>query len=116
MLGGDAMLSPVAISGCAINLIIACVCLFVRYRRAGRDWLGLMAFAHGASALSYAILIPFRSGREIDAFLNGPGGIAAALGIVLAASAVVDGSARLRLGTHPGASCLSRRCRLASPS
>lgn len=103
------MYSPVAIAGCAINLIIAAICLYVRYRQGGRDWLSLFAGAHLAAAAGYGLIVPFPPGPALQALLNTPGGYAVGLAVILSAAGFASGSLRLRyqLPAWRIAACLS---------
>lgn len=92
------MLSPVAVAGCAINLVIASVCLFVRYCRAGRDWLVPMGASHVLAFVAYGILIPFPPGPSLNAVLASPLGLLIALISAGVLGCIFGGTMHLRYG------------------
>jgi signal transduction histidine kinase len=69
------MISPFGLSGCLINLIIGGICIFVRYRRAGRAWLVYAAAFHFVNALIYALTMTHATGPDLAAYLHSWAGL-----------------------------------------
>ncbi|MBI2255878.1 MAG: hypothetical protein HYU58_14745 [Proteobacteria bacterium] len=92
------MFSPVAVAGCAINLLVALILIYMRFGRRGRDWLDLFAIAHAASGLAYGILIPFEDSATLTAYLASPWGLVHSFLRLIPVGAALGGMARLIFG------------------
>jgi signal transduction histidine kinase len=92
------MFSPVAVAGCAINLLVALILVYMRYGRSGRDWLVLFAIAHAASGIAYGLLIPFADSATLTAYLASPLGLAHSFFRLIPVGAALGGMAWLIFG------------------
>ena len=92
------MFSPVAVAGCAINLLVALILVYMRYGRRGRDWLALFAIAHAASGIAYGLLIPFADSAGLTAYLAGPWGLVHSFFRLIPVGAALGGMAWLIYG------------------
>lgn len=95
------MFSPVSVSGCAINLIIALVLIYIRVHRGGRDWLLVFALAHAANAITYALIIPYPHGAALTNFLNSPWGLSLSFGRIISAALTIAAALLLCHGLRP---------------
>jgi signal transduction histidine kinase len=64
------MVSPFALVGCLLNLVIGGICVFVHQRRAGRDWLLYAAAFHLVNAVIYALLMSYQPGPELQGHIR----------------------------------------------
>jgi len=92
------MFSPVAVAGCAINLLVALILVYMRYGRSGRDWLALFAIAHAASGIAYGLLIPFADSATLTAYLSSPLGLVHSFFRLIPVGAALGGMAWLIYG------------------
>ncbi|TDQ82221.1 phospho-acceptor domain-containing protein [Dongia mobilis] len=88
----DIQFSPVAVSGCAINLIIAAICYYVRRFRDGRQGLAFFGGAHLINGIVYLLIIPLPPGPQLSAALASPFAYLLALGVVASSACVLAGA------------------------
>ncbi|MBL8708576.1 MAG: HAMP domain-containing histidine kinase [Rhodospirillaceae bacterium] len=88
----DIQFSPVAVSGCAINLIIAAICFYVRRFRDGRHSLSFFGSAHLVNGFVYLLIIPLPPGPALSAAFDSPYAYLLALGVVTSSACVLAGA------------------------